>query len=308
MTASFPPDLGARLERGIRLGLDLLVETPSLSAEDLAGALYGGWYAAPVGETQVVDPSWPPLAGMLREAHAGTRLVSDSTVVRRGAAGIAVVRRDDGSLHAAPRGEYLHSDGSPNFGLVPTVGERVTVLSRFGAAVANGWWRTWGGGWDPRTVGPGLSRLYLAPQLELLPDLVAALSGVLATVRTPWMFKAGIDSYSISRADAVVVYLGDAEVDLRSLLAERARGFVRWVPGPPFTEWIAPGISWSEDPGNGLSFGEERCALVARALIAASDYPVSAVETAFVRAGLDPSHPHRRAVRTALAGTEEVGS
>ncbi|HEY8912317.1 T3SS effector HopA1 family protein [Lacisediminihabitans sp.] len=300
---SFAPELCARLEHGIRLGLDLLAERPDLSEDDLAGALYGGWYAAPVGEPQVVDPTWPPLAGMLREAHAGARLVSDATVIRRGAAGIAVVRRDDGPLHAATRGEYLHPDGSTNFGLVPAVGERLSVLTRFGAAVADGWWRTWGGGWDPRTVGPGLSRLYLAPQLALLPDLVATLSDALGAVSTPWMFKAGIDDYSINRADAVVVYLADAEVDLRSALARRAEAFVRWVPGPPFTEWIAPGISWSEDPQNGLSFGEERCRLVAEALIAARDHPLVAVENAFVRAGLDPSEPHRRAVRR-----EGVGS
>jgi len=294
---SFTPELRARLDHGIRLGLELLAESPTLSASDLAGTLYGGWYAVPVGETQVVDPTWPPLAGMLREAHVGARLASDATVIRRGAAGIAVVRRDDGSVHAATRGEYLHPDGSPNFGLVPAVGERLTVLSRFGAAVADGWWRTWGGGWDPRTVGPRLSRLYLAPQLALLPDLVAALSGVLASVSTPWMFKAGIDDYSINRADAVVVYLGDAEAGLRTTLAHRAEGFVRWVPGPPFTEWIAPGISWSEDPQNGRSFGEERCQIIAEALVAATDYPLAAVESAFARAGIDPAQPHRRAVR-----------
>ena len=308
MTGSFTPELRARLEHGIRLGLDLLAESPALSADDLAGALYGGWYAAPVGEPQVIDGIWPPLAGMLREAHAGSRLVSDATVIRRGAAAVAVVRRDDGSLHAATRGEYLHPDRSPNFGFVPAVGERLAVLSRSGAAVAEGWWRTWGGGWDPHTVAPRLSRLYLAPQLALLPDLVTALSGVLASVSTPWMFKSGIDGYSINRADAVVVYLDDAEVDLRSELTRRAEGFVRWVPGPPFTEWIAPGISWSEDPQNGRSFGEERCRLVAEALIAATDCPLATVENTFVRAGLDPAHPHRRAMRAESVDITEVGS
>lgn len=308
MTGSFTPELRARLEHGVQIGLDLLAESPALSVDDLAGALYGGWYAAPVGEPQVIDPTWPPLAGMLREAHAGSCLVSDATVIRRGAAAVAVVRRDDGSLHAAARGEYLHPDGSPNFGLVPAVGERLAVLSRSGAAVAEGWWRTWGGGWDPHTVAPRLSRLYLAPQLMLLPHLVAALSGVLASASTPWMFKSGIDDYSINRADAVVVYLGDAEVDLRSELARRAVGFVRWVSGPPFTEWIAPGISWSEDPQNGRSFGEERCRLVAEALIDETDYPLAAIENAFARAGLDPSHPHRRAMRAKSVDTEEVGS
>ena len=300
---SFSPQLRARLGGGIRFGLELLSDSPDLSTDDLAGALYGGWYAAPIGEPQAIDPTWPPLAGMLRESHAGARLVSEATVIRRGAAGIAVVRRGDGSLHAVTRTEYLHGDGSPNFGLVPTLGEEIAVLTRFGAAVEEGWWRTWGGGWDPRRVGPGLSRLYLAPQLALLPHLVAALSDMLVSVSTPWMFKAGIDAYSVNRADAVVVYLEDGEVELRSALARRAEGLVRWVPGPPFTEWIAPGISWSEDPQNGLSFGEERCRLVAQALIGAEDHPLAAVEDAFARAGLDPSHPHRRARRT-----ERVGS
>jgi hypothetical protein len=62
---------------------------------------------------------------------------------------------------------------------------------------------------------------------------------------------------------------------------------------PPLTKELARGLSLAEDPGDGLSFGESRCAALARAL----DHPVPAA---------GGSLPESEAARGTL-GVQSVG-
>jgi hypothetical protein len=69
---------------------------------------------------------------------------------------------------------------------------------------------------------------------------------------------------------------------------------------PLFALRLAPGVSLAEDPGNGESFGMHRCRLAAQGVWAAwrdgmrgADARLSAVETAFAQAGVDPARPWR---------------
>jgi hypothetical protein len=105
------------------------------------------------------------------------------------------------------------------------------------------------------------------------------------------------------RRDALVVYLSAAQRDLPARLGARLAG----IPGPRahtsvFAERVAPGVAVAWEPADprpemrGLSFGQHRAAVVARALVAAAldgAPPAPVVHGALLEAGIDPARPHR---------------
>ena len=270
---------------------------------DPAAELYRLWYAAHPGDPGW-HPWWPPVPRVLRAAHSGARSWSDPTaVVAVGLAGTIVTRDAAGVPRAHSRGDYVTAthDDEPGQepGHEPSVGATVRTLARGGAHVADGWWRTWGSGWRPSstTTPTGISRIYLAPRTDRLTTLVRRLTAALADQGAPWQVKAGADPVTLSRADGVVVYLpDDARPTLGEVLVSLAGGLVA-DRRPPLTCSLAPGIAWAHDPGNGDSFGQTRCAVMAEALTSCGtgEDPVAAAAAAFRRHGLDPARPHLRA-------------
>lgn len=268
-------------------------------AAELADHLYEHWYAAPACAPVEFDPAWPPVTGMLRAGQAAVLRWTPATVARTAGGGVIVARDGAGRRHALLRGDYAHPAGSDRAGLLPQAGEDVLVLARSGAAVDGGWWRTWGGGWDPRTAPAGVTRVYLAPEPARLPALIGALTATLEGLGGPWLVKVGTEPATLARPDALVVYLDDG-APARAAVAAGAAGLVRPEPGPPLTAPLAPGIAWAEDPGDGRSFGEVRCGLLAEALLGATGrdaaQALAAITQAFAAAGLDPAAPHLRGV------------
>ena len=295
----FPPEHAAVLGRAVTLAAD----TRPANAEDLANLLYARWYAAPTGPPQHVDPTWPPMAGLLREGHDATLAWQPAVVIRVGAGGVVVVRDASGSPRALIRGAYTHEAGSAAAGLAPQVGEHLRVIARSGAVVTEGWWRTWGGGWDPRSAPGGVTRVYLSPDVNRLPSLAGAVTALLEHMGSPWMVKAGVSAATLDRPDGFVIYFRDADADaLLDPIARRTVGLVRRLPGPPMTSSVADGVAWAQDPGDGRSFGEHRCALVAAALVPADPMadPLDAIARAFAAAGVDPGAPHLRGTGTGV--------
>lgn len=299
--AGFSPRHTAELLRAVAVAR----EDPGTGVRDLAERLYVAWYAAANGQAQSVDPTWPPIAGLLREGHRATDDWQSGTVLKIGAGGIVVVRDSAGIPRALIRGSYTHAAGSSATGLAPQSGETLRILPRSGSVPTEGWWRTWGGGWDPRSANGDVTRVYLTADIRRLPGLSRAVTTVLGDSGRPWMLKAGESAPTIARPDGFVIYLRDADADdLLEDLARQAAPFVRPANGPPLTADLAPGIAWARDPGDGRSFGESRCLLVAAALVGDAATaappaetlrsPVEAIAGAFVSAGLDPRFPHLR--------------
>lgn len=263
------------------------------TGQDLASFLYARWYAAPRAEVRI-DPAWPPLAGMLRLAQGEALGWVPATAVGQGPGGVVVARGADGRARAALRGGYTHLAGSERTGLRVQAGEHVMAVPRSGGVISEGWWRSWGGGWDPRTAPEGATRVYLGPIVWELPRLVGALTVVLERRAEPWMVKVAAQAESLGRPDAVVVYL--TSMAAFGDIGECAAGRVLNHAGPPLTEPLAPGISWAQDPGDGTSFGESRCSLVAAALLRSWDGDeqafLDAAAEEFSAAGLDPAAPH----------------
>jgi hypothetical protein len=170
------------------------------------------------------------------------------------------------------------------------------VLERLGGHVVDGWWRTWGPGWaDADTIRVGVTRIYLAPRLRDLAHLTNAVVTALQSVTDTWAFKVGVDASTLARGDGAVAYVPDAVA--RSVMGQvlaRSWGYVR-AGRPPLTFELAPGIAWAEDPGDGDSFGEERCrALAAAAPGADLEEFLGSAAAAFAAAGLDPARPWLR--------------
>jgi hypothetical protein len=262
---------------------------------DLGDHLYAQWYARPVGPVEDLGPWAAPVAGVCRAAHVAARRWSEDPldVVGAGVAGVAVVA--GARRRAVTRGEYVTVTGAP--GLAPCATNTVRVVGRHGGQVLDGWWRTWGPEWDGlEAVEAGVSRVYLAPVGHEIGRLVHAVTRVLDGHGGEWAFKVGVDPATLARADGAVVYVPDPLLDtVLGPLLGAVRPFVR-AGHPPLTDPLAPGISWAQDPGDGDSFGERTCRLVAVAAVG-GDEPgfLDRLAEVFRAAGLDPREPHLRA-------------
>ena len=298
MTGSLPRWVEVDLARAV----EIAGRHPDVHAGELQAILYRDWYAP----ATPIEPatSWqPPLFGQYRAAHAGSTTFSAARVVALAPGGIVLAARDGERPRALLAGDYCHSSVSERSGLSPRVGEQLLVVRRQDAPPAEGWWRTWGGGWRPSQPPEALTRLYLAVEHERVLELIGGLTATLQELATPWLLKAAAERVALGRPDAVVVYLpssdlGDApeSAPLIRTIASCASRLVRDVR-PALTYSIERGVALAEDPADGQSFGERQSSLAARALIAARDTgedPHQVLIAALRAAGLDPVRPHRR--------------
>lgn len=271
-----------------------------------ADVLYRHWYAVRPPSTTALDPWAAPVGSSARAAHedAGVWEPTESEVVATGVAGVVVVATASGRRALCP-GEYVTTRGRSGF--PPRAGDRVRALVRRGAVVQDGWWRTWGTGWDPRVDHGPLLRVYLRPGAGASARLVHAVTAALAGT-DEWLLKVAATAGHLTRPDSCVVYLAGPlrERDLGTVAAA-ATGLVEGTP-PPLTERLADGIGWAEDPGTGESFGEVRCAALAAAhsrlggRAATGDEWLVVVAEELRTLGIDPAVPHRAALPVGVAG------
>lgn len=268
----------------------------TLGAKDVESgrqALYGGWYAAARSAALVPKPALgePPLVGQLRLAHhGGRRWVPGVPVIALGLAGAVVVSLPDGGVRALSRGDFI----GERPGLPTREGDLVTVVDRAGGYEVEGWWRTWGGDWDPTSPSPDVTRIYVGADPARIQEIVARLTAALADVPFGWSLKVASQAEFLVRPDPCLLYVKDEDrAQALSIVREAAHG--RVLDGRvPFTAPVERGISWAEDPGGDRSFGETRCAALAEAFLTSPTDPVSAADEAFRAAGLTPSAPHLR--------------
>lgn len=280
------------------------VLTVMTDADDLAMTLYEHWWAAarPGGTSR---GRWdPPLGWALRAAHAGALAWSpqEYQVVAVGGYGAAVVADPAcrSGRRAVGRGDYLTVRSGA--GLSPIVGSGLRLTRRHGGHDDQGWWRTWGEKWPAGESPQGLTRIYFAPRRVEVARLVHEITAAIPRVTDRWSLKVATDPAALDRADAVVLYLPDEcrTEAFRALCpgcVERVRN-----SAPPFTEMITPGIAWSEDPGDGQSFGELRCRWLSEAYQrceARCSCFADVVSEVFREHGVDPATAHLRGVTVA---------
>lgn len=286
----------------VRTAYDVLRAGHAGAAADV---LYRHWYAVRSPQSPPVDPWAAPVGCSARAAHDDAQrwAPTESEVVATGIAGVVVVATAVGR-RALCRGEYVTTRG--RVGFPPRVGDRVRAVARYGAVVQDGWWRTWGSGWDPRLDHGPLVRVYLRPANGASAGLVHAVTRALGGT-DDWLLKIAASAEHLTRPDSCVAYLaGPSRESAVGVLAGAVTGLTAGEP-PPLTVKVADGVGWAEDPGTGESFGEVRCAALAGAYERLGDHAVTgaewlaAVAAELRRLGLDPAAPHRAATNVGVA-------
>lgn len=154
---------------------------------------------------------------------------------------------------------------------------------------------------DPTSGQSMTARLYWNLKAKGAPHFLAVISQLLNDAGIPFRAKVLSNPGDYQRADSAVVYLEKRDFPRARPLLRSAHAEVCYAirsDVPLFTKRLAQGLAVAEDPGNGLSFGEDRCRLLARALHSAhltghanARSRKNAVDFAFRERGLDSEFP-----------------
>jgi HopA1 effector protein family len=157
---------------------------------------------------------------------------------------------------------------------------------------------------ETSTDSPQLVRLYWHLTAEISVEFINVITHSLNAREIPFRVKVVSNPALYLRADAGVLYLKDTSfrnvVDpLKELYREISSGLRASVP--MFTKLLAPGLALAEDPGNGESFGQSRCKLIAGALwnayvrgVKTRDERVAEILLEFRSQRIDPAFPFLR--------------
>jgi hypothetical protein len=115
-------------------------------------------------------------------------------------------------------------------------------------------------------------RLYWRLTAEISPLWIRELTRRFNNARVPFHAKVQSDPGAYFRADAGVLYVSRADLaDVMALVPGLHLAVSTHLADPPpmFTKRLARGLAVAEDPGDGRSFGQHRCQLVAEGLVRA---------------------------------------
>ena len=126
---------------------------------------------------------------------------------------------------------------------------------------------------DATDPGPTcLVRVYWHVTATGAAALVAALTRSLNGEHIPFHLKLANHPLRLRRCDGAVLYLPGDAFDSAALRAIAAALSAHLQPRiPAFTRELAPGVGLAEENGNAESFGVRRCALLADAIVRASE-------------------------------------
>ena len=155
---------------------------------------------------------------------------------------------------------------------------------------------------DDSEAHRGRVRYYFNLRPSAGPKFISGVTTLLNRAQVPFRAKVLNHPAAYRRADAAVLYVPieftDQALGSVARLYERLSDAMRSAV-PALSRLVAPGLSFAHEPGDGRSFGEHRCDLIARGLVEAharghtdASSRVRAIEEAFDAAGVDLSRPH----------------
>lgn len=118
----------------------------------------------------------------------------------------------------------------------------------------------------------GIVRLYWHLTAEIAPVWIRELTRRFNAANVAFHAKVLSDPGAYFRADAGVLYVSHADLAGAMTLVPGLHKAVSphlRHPTPMFTKWLARGLAVAEDPGDGRSFGQHRCHLVAEGVVRA---------------------------------------
>ena len=129
--------------------------------------------------------------------------------------------------------------------------------------------------------------------MTALPDFVRAATRTLLDIEEPWLLACPTLPSRLRHSGSVVLYLPE-DAQLHNALVAAVEEYLR-ADTPPLCLPLRAGVALAEHPGNGMTFGEHRCHLVALAIERAepSTDPLRAIADMFAAHGISPAEPHR---------------
>ncbi len=203
-------------------------------------------------------------------------------------------------------GEFITAEGP---GLAPRAGMHLKAFfPRESAHMQPGFYFAFGNSAEEEFEELSIVRFYWAVERAGAPALMHEISGRLNRFQVPFRLKMPVDGSFYNRLDAAVLYVNKRFYQIAAVLLPRVYQTIRLhlTPSTPlFTKPLAPGLGLAEDPGNGESFGMQRCRLLAEAISTAyinpsqTDLPGETVLDTVVRrlelAGVRPDVPYLNA-------------
>jgi hypothetical protein len=254
-------------------GLQASPGAPLIAA--LRDCLYARCYCKPfpASDTPTSASSAPAqdLTLHLSAANAGQPRWDAGWQIARVEASGQVFAQKAGKTRSLWAGEFLSFDGP---GVPPRVGSHISVYFPH----------------ESRTMQPGfyfafsetesdpadesrLTRFYWNVKEQGAVSLTKWITLTLNRFQVPFRYKCMTISGQFERLDAAVLYVSKKffriSAELLAAGHQALNDFLR-PPTPLFTRPLAPGLAFAEDPGNGESFGMNRCRILAEALWSAS--------------------------------------
>lgn len=164
-------------------------------------------------------------------------------------------------------GQFLSKDGP---GVPPRPGSQISLCYlKESVSVQPGFYYVFGETPEEESHGFGLVRVYWNVDAPGAPALVRLLSARLNRFHVPFRFKCSVTCGQYERTDVAVAYLAkryfpvfaDLLIDIHPQVRASLAGDV-----PLFAKRLAAGVGVAEDPGNGESFGQHRCRVLAQTL------------------------------------------
>ncbi|HMF15503.1 MAG TPA: T3SS effector HopA1 family protein, partial [Gemmataceae bacterium] len=157
-------------------------------------------------------------------------------------------------------------------------------------------------GKDDLPAGAPVSRFYWHLKAEAACTFLATATASINASRIPFKLKVVNNPDDYVRADAGVIYVARRDLPTVFAVVERVHAAVAHglrPQTPLFTRRLAHGLGAADDPGNGLSFGQAVCRLVAEAILGLPAHQVdavaarrAAVAATFEAHGLNCRRPH----------------
>jgi len=224
-----------------------------------------------------------------------------------------VVAQKAAKTRALWPGEFLTFDGP---GVPPRVGSHVSVyFPHESRTMQPGFYFAFGEVESDPADESRLTRFYWNVKEQGAAPLTKWITLTLNRFQIPFRYKCMTLSGQFDRLDTAVLYVSKKffriSAELLASGRETLNEFLQ-AETPLFTRQLAPGLAIAEDPGNGESFGMNRCRILAEALWSAAgkgfvrdDERLREVSSYFTQYGLRLDRPHLNAQSADFYDTPE---